>query len=162
MFRFLAVSGLVLSLAACATLQTKPREPQLVGKVQGDTIETIPTSAFRKPVTVISVVRTFDEAGALNVCGALVIAGPKEGMDEMLKFVDDGAAQLVIGEGGDKPIILPPRFMRLYTIETATGYDARQLNYDTLNGACLATDAPWRPEYKTAHKLNLRKTERRR
>lgn len=53
-----------------------------------------------RPTTIISVVRAFNNGGVLGLCGAVVMAAPKEVSNELAKYVSDANSDLVIGPNG--------------------------------------------------------------
>jgi hypothetical protein len=159
--RLLLVAGFGLLLAGCATrtVQFTPKDSQLVGRAPGDTVETLPGVILDRAVTIISVVRTFDDGGFLGVCGALVLASPKDIQDELGTYAQDVNSDLVIGPDSQKPIKILPRFMRRYPRESVNGnLDPKSVDYASLQGDCIVTQAPWRPEYRSSNRLDLRKT----
>lgn len=159
--RFVLVLGLGVMLCACANRVTQwtPKDAQLLGRAPGDTIETIPGVVGDRRTTIISVVRTYDDGGRLAVCGAVVAAAPKAQLSDLYSYIADANSELVIAPDSDKPLKISPRFMHRYTLEAPNGLlDAKALDYDALKGDCIRTDAPWRPDYASANRLNLRKT----
>lgn len=159
--RLALVASLGVMLCACANRVTQwtPKDAQLLGQVPGDTIETIPGVVGERRTTIISVVRTYDDGGNLGICGAVVVAAPKEQLSNLYSYIGDANSELVISPDSDKPLKISPRFMHRYTLEVPNGLlDAKALDYDALKGDCIRTDVPWQPGYASTNRLNLRKT----
>lgn len=165
-FRYVALMA-VLAVAAsgCArkgdsrVVQWTPLEPQPVGSVAGDTIETIPAVIGEKAVTVISAVRTFEREGLLAVCAAGVIAAPRAQISDVVAYFGDRSSELVIGPTVARAVRMSPSFMRVHTRELASGMlDPKGVDFTKLEGDCVLTTLPWSAEYRSANRLDLRKT----
>lgn len=166
MTRLLCAAVALLALAGCTgrlggdnrLAAWTPLAPQPVGQTAGDTIEELPGAIQERPATVVSVVRAFDDGGMLSLCGAVILAGTKAQLPELNQFLRDVHSELEIGPSSD-PLRVSPAFMRAYDRETPTGlYDTKTIDYSRLEGNCVRTARPWRAEYRSANRLNLRKT----
>lgn len=139
--------------------QWTPLEPQPVGSVAGDTIETIPAVIRDKPVTVVSAVRTFERDGMLAVCAAAVVAGSKSQISDVVAYFGDIHSELVIGPTAARAVRMSPTFMRVHARETTGGVlTPKNVEFDKLEGGCVRTTLPWNAEYRSANRLDLRKT----
>lgn len=158
--RVLAVL-VVLQLAACGgggrIDHWTGLPPQMVGAAEGDTVEVVPGAVFSNPATVISVVRAFDYNGKLALCGALGMAAPTdELLTELETYATDPRSLLWVGE--DRAVPVSPRFMKRYKRREASGViEAKDVDLRRLEGACIATGRPWRPDFRSANWLDLRK-----
>lgn len=131
---------------------------QTVGQTAGDTIEEVPGVINERPATVVSVVRAFDDGGMLSLCGAVILAGGKAQLAELNLFFRDVNSDLELGPASD-PLRVSPAFMRVYAREVPSGiYNAKTIDFSRLEGNCVRTARPWRAEYRSANRLNLRKT----
>jgi hypothetical protein len=162
-FRALLLLALASLTASCASKPPPPvwknMEPRPIGQTPGDTIETIPGWVDERRSTVISIVRAFPSNGKLAVCGALVLAAPKDQIALLASYVTDQGSELVLDPEGEKPLKLSPRFMHRYTREVPDGLlEASDVDYGTIKGDCIQTDIAWLPDYESANRLDLRKT----
>ncbi|MBC7952188.1 MAG: hypothetical protein H7Z12_10290 [Rhodospirillaceae bacterium] len=161
----LAAISLAL-LSGCANKPTKSsnnptltyRPAQIVGAMQGDTIEVMPGTINDKRVTAISVVRAVEENGRLGLCGALLLAAPNEDILRQLEdYAADANSELSVGEVS--PVAIPPRFMHFEKRVVPSGMlEAKDVDFSALEGFCVVTEIPWRADFRSKNQLNLRKT----
>lgn len=153
----LAALAAALLLSGCVATTNRPRHasalpPRLVGQMEGDTVETIPGGLDGQPMTVFSIVRSFDHDGWLAVCGAVVLVGPQDSVSLLEPHLLDARSELVVGNA----VSIPPRFMRRYKSISASGaLDAERLDLRRIEGDCLVTELVWKPEYRSRSRLEL-------
>lgn len=134
----------------------------MVGAANGDTIEVVPAVLSEKRVTAISVVRAVNDEGRLGLCGALVLAAPDQVLlDEMERYASDSSSDIGVGKATAdvQPVLVTPRFMRFIRREVPSGIvEPKDIDLKTLEGNCIATEVPWRDDFRSTNRLNLRKT----
>lgn len=165
MIRFLPVLSLLV-VAACAPRivgynDWVDKPGQMVGGKAGYSIEVQPGSLQQQRMTVITVVRVFDDGGLLGLCGAMVAAAPSQKLleGEFADFYRDRNSTVTLGGKGGDPVLISARFMRLHQKVVPSGMlDPKNIAMNELEGNCVTTKLPWRDDLKAAHHLNLTKT----
>ena len=156
----------LLAVAACAPRivgynDWVDKPGQIVGDRTGYSIEVQPGSLQQQRMTVITVVRVFDDGGLLGLCGAMVAAAPSQKLleGEFADFFRDRNSTVTLGEKGREPVLISARFMRLHQKVVSSGVlDPESIDMNRLQGNCVTTKLPWRDDLKAAHHLDLVKT----